>query len=168
MDMPNFIVSPQYPIWITEDAVKKIAEDAEDGDDLEENSVGVFADSYTEDVPTEISEESDEEVGDSSFSTSGTSPASDSSSRLVDYAIVRVEADPIDGPQGQKIRYDRWHITWEKVVLLVEQKRYPSRSLSQAQLQVELRKRLNEAWNDLEAQAAHLFLKDPSMDSVMV
>jgi len=67
----------------------------------------------------------------------------------------------------QKERYGGWRITAASVGLLVEVKRFPSRSLTGREQESQILESLAEAKNELIEQAGYLFLQDTNMDSVL-
>jgi hypothetical protein len=73
---------------------------------------------------------------------------------------------PLSHPQP-KMRYGGWRITAASVGLLLEVKRFVSRSLAGAELDKAIAMRIPEARDDLIRQAAYLFLQDPTKDSVV-
>jgi hypothetical protein len=68
----------------------------------------------------------------------------------------------------QRGRYGGWRITAASVGLLVEVKRFPSRSLTGREQESQIRGPLTEAKDDLIEQAGHLFLQDTNLNSVLV
>ncbi|KAG2084120.1 uncharacterized protein F5147DRAFT_659947 [Suillus discolor] len=171
-DVPNLIVAPQFPVWIVKQNDQ--LEGANDGDDPEEveewvaqaASEGVAAGTQ---VPANNQEEleegdheADSEVGNMSFAS--TVLEKDAESVLVDFGIVHL----IAVPQAQeKPRYGGWRITAASACLLVEVKRFVSRSLKDKELDAEIRTHIQEARMDLISQAGHLFIQDKTKQSVM-
>lgn len=171
-DVPNLIVAPQFPVWIVKQNDQ--LEGANDGDDPEEveervaqgASEGVAAGTQ---VPANNQEELEEgdhepdsEVGNMSFAS--TVPEKDAGSVLVDFGIVHLTAVP---QAQEKLRYGGWRITAASACLLVEVKRFVSRSLKDKELDAEIRAHIQEARIDLISQAGHLFIQDKTKQSVM-
>jgi hypothetical protein len=165
-DVPNLIVAPQFPVWITRDYVNE-HEDADDGDDPEEikEIEGEEQDDAAKSqVPGNEPEEGDYEVGAGDISFASTVPEKEAVGVLVDFAILGVGAVP---QPNEKLRYGGWRITSESVCLLVELKRFASRSMKDDELNVEILARVQEARSDLVRQAGFLFIKDKTKNSVM-
>ncbi|KAG2084126.1 uncharacterized protein F5147DRAFT_732245 [Suillus discolor] len=171
-DVPNLIIAPQFPVWIVEH--NNQLEGADDGDDPAEVeeikrtpegdqavacSMQVPGDNIEEDVGDH---EPDSEAGDISFAS--TVPEKDARSVLVDFAVVSLTAVP---QSEEKLRYGGWRITAANTCLLVEVKRFASRSLKNDELDAEIKLHIEEARFDLMVQAGHIFLQDKTKDSVM-
>ncbi|KAG2140842.1 hypothetical protein BD769DRAFT_122259 [Suillus cothurnatus] len=67
----------------------------------------------------------------------------------------------------QRARYGGWRITAAGVRLLVEVKRFPSRSSTRQEQESLILGRLAKAKSDLIEQSGHLFLQDTNMESVL-
>ncbi|KAG1872383.1 hypothetical protein DFJ58DRAFT_761246 [Suillus subalutaceus] len=167
-DVPNLIVAPQFPVWIVKHNDQ--LEGADDGDDPEEVEERVAQ--GEEDVAAVVQilgnneeegdHEPDSEVGNISFAS--TVPEKNAESVLVDFAIVGLTAVP---QPEQKSRYGGWRITAASPCLLVEVKRFVSRSLRDDELDAEIRAHVQEARIDLVIQAGHLFIQDKTKDSII-
>ncbi|KAG2338769.1 hypothetical protein BDR05DRAFT_968908 [Suillus weaverae] len=165
-DAPNLIVAPQFPVWITKHHDGKL-EDADDGDDPEEikEIVREEQDAAAKiQVPVNEPEEGDYEVEAGDISFASTVPEKNAEGVLVDFAILGLGAVP---QPKEKLRYGGWRITGASVRLLVELKRFASRSLKDDELNAEILAHIQEAKSDLVKQAGYLFIKDGTKNSVM-
>ncbi|KAG1725190.1 hypothetical protein EDB19DRAFT_2043327 [Suillus lakei] len=169
---PNLIVAPQFPVWIVKHNDQ--LEGADDGDDPEEveelertaqGERGVAGGIQV--TGNEVEEEGDHEpeVGAGDISFASTIPENDTESVLVDFAVVSLTAV---AQSEEKIRYGGWRITAATACLLVEVKRFASRSLKNDELDADIKLHIEEARSDLMVQAGLLFLQDETRDSVMV
>ncbi|KAG2129539.1 hypothetical protein BD769DRAFT_1454968 [Suillus cothurnatus] len=106
----------------------------------------------------------DLEIGAGDISFASTVPEKDARGVLVDFAILNLTAEtqPL-----QRERYGGWRITAASVGLLVEVKRFPSRSLTGPEQESQILESLAEAKSDLIGQAGYLFLQDTNMSSVL-
>ncbi|KAG1838253.1 hypothetical protein F4604DRAFT_1962097 [Suillus subluteus] len=169
-DVPNLIVAPQFPVWITRQHDDEL-EDADDGDDPEEIKdivKGEKAAAAKIQVPragNEPEEGDHYEVGAGDISFASTVPEKEAVGVLVDFAILSLGAVP---QPKEKLRYGGWRITGANVCLFVELKRFASRSLKDDELNAEIYTRVQEARFDLVNQAGYLFIKDETKNSVMV
>ncbi|KAG1727176.1 uncharacterized protein EDB91DRAFT_895839 [Suillus paluster] len=150
-DVPNLLVAPQFPAWFVPEDDQQ--EDEDDGDDPEEVDMHESLDAEESAVTR------DDDVGELSFAS--TAPEQHARGVLVDFAILKVSAEP---QQRQNIRYGGWRITGANVGLFVEVKRFVSRS---GELDQELHVQIAEARGDLIEQVAYLFLQDENKDSVL-
>jgi len=159
----------QFPLWFVKQNDQ--LEGADDGDgpeEVEERAVQGEEDAAAGiQVLSNNEEEGDHEpdlleVGDISFAS--TVPEKNAESVLVDFTIVRLTAVP---QPEEKSRYGGWRITAASPCLLVEVKRFVSRSLKGDELDAEIRSHINEARGDLVVQAGHFFIQDKSKDSIM-
>jgi hypothetical protein len=153
-DVPNLIVAPQFPVWFVQ--MEDDHEDEDDGDDPEE----------IDQLPPRNSPEADDEefgcaAGDVSFAS--TVPEKDADEVVVDFAILHLMA--VAQPQ-QKVRYGGWRITEANIGLLVELKRFTSRSLKGEELEAGIDWKISEACNDLIVQAGHVFIQNPNKQYV--
>lgn len=135
--VPNLIVAPQFPVWIIRHHDNE-HEDANEGDDPEEIEEIQGEEQHNE------PEEGDYEDGAGDISFASTVPEKKAEGVLVDFAILSLRAVP---QPKEKLCYGGWRITGASVCLLVELKRFVSRSLVK--------------------QAGYLFIKDKAKDSVM-
>ncbi|KAG2039224.1 hypothetical protein BDR03DRAFT_952258 [Suillus americanus] len=105
------------------------------------------------------------EIGMGDISFASTVPEKNARGVLVDFAILNLTAvaQPL-----QRDRYGGWRITAASVGLLVEVKRFPSRSLTHKEQESKMLGPLAEAKNDLIEQAGYLFLQNTDMNSVLV
>jgi hypothetical protein len=156
--VPNLIVAPQFPVWIIRHHDYE-HEDADDGDDPEE-----IKEIEGEEEHNEPEEEEDYEVGAGDISFTSTVPEKKAEGVLVDFAILSLRALP---QPKEKLRYGGWRITGASVCLLVELKRFVSRSLKDDELNVEILAHVQEARSDLVKQAGYLFIKDKTKNSIM-
>ncbi|KAG2052485.1 hypothetical protein BDR06DRAFT_957788 [Suillus hirtellus] len=171
-DEPNLIIAPQFPVWIVEHNDR--LEGADDGDDpaeVEEIKQTLEGDQAVacgiqvpgDDIKEDVGDhEPDSEVGDISFAP--TVPEKDARSVLVDFAVVSLTAVP---RSEERLRYGGWRITAANTCLLVEVKRFASRSLKKNELDAEIKGYIQEARSDLMVQAGYIFLQDKTKDSVM-
>ncbi|KAG2360048.1 hypothetical protein BDR07DRAFT_1611017 [Suillus spraguei] len=170
-DVPYLIVAPQFPVWIVDHNDQ--LEGADDGGDpeeveeLEKTTRGEQASAGDMQALDNDAEEEDHEleVGDLSFAS--TAPEKDTKGVLVDFTVVHLTAVP-QPQQEEESRYGGWRITAVNACLLVEVKRFASRSLEGNDLDEDIKLRIEEARNDVIAQAGYLFLQDETKDSVMV
>ncbi|KAG2129093.1 hypothetical protein DEU56DRAFT_915217 [Suillus clintonianus] len=165
-DMSNLIVVPQFPVWFVPEDDDH--EDEEDGDDPEE-IVRKDPDSKEMEASPRQADGDDEEEGGGgagNVSVAFTIPEKDAEGVIVDFAIVHLKA--VAQPQPKyRIRYGGWRITEANIGLLVEVKRFVSRSLTGQELHDRIHVRVAEATIDLVEQAAHLFIQDENMNSVL-
>ncbi|KAG1885033.1 hypothetical protein F4604DRAFT_1729131 [Suillus subluteus] len=165
-DVSNLIVAPQFPVWFVP---VDDPEGENDGDDPEEILVHPFEreDSDSESAASENQDDHEQfGIGAGDISFTSTVPEKDAASVIVDFVILHVTA--VAQPQPVlKARYGGWRITAASVGLLVEVKRFCSRSLAGDELEAEILSRVVEASADLVNQAAHVFLQDPNRDSVL-
>ncbi|KAG2037012.1 hypothetical protein BDR03DRAFT_958283 [Suillus americanus] len=171
--VPNLIVAPQFPVWIVEHNDQ--LEGADDGDDpaeveeLERTAQGEKAVVRGMQVPGNNVEEEfgdyEPEVGVGDISFASTVPEKAAKSVLVDFAVVGLTAVP---QSGEKLRYGGWRITAATSCLLVEVKRFASRSLKDDELDADIKGHIAEARLDLVVQAGYIFLQDETKDSIMV
>jgi hypothetical protein len=169
--VPDLIVAPQFPVWIIRHNDQ--LESANDGDDpdeveeLERTVQGQQVAAGGMQVPGNDVEEGDHEpdIGAGDISFASTVPEKDANSVLVDFAVVSLTAVP---RSEEKFRYGGWRITAANTCLLVEVKRFASRSLEGNELDADIKLHVEEARNDVVAQAGYLFLQDETKDSVMV
>ncbi|KAG1822887.1 uncharacterized protein BJ212DRAFT_834986 [Suillus subaureus] len=168
-DVPNLIVAPQFPVWIVKhnDQLEG-ADDGDDPEELEERAAQAEEDVAAgiqvpgNDDEEEGDHEPDSEAGDISFAS--TVPVKNAESVLVDFAIVCLTAVP---QPEEKSRYGGWRINSASACLLVEVKRFVSRSLKDDELDAEIRAHIQEARIDLVIQSGHLFIQDKTKDSIM-
>ncbi|KAG1812584.1 uncharacterized protein BJ212DRAFT_1301553 [Suillus subaureus] len=170
--VPNLIVAPQFPVWIVEKNDQ--LEGADDGDDpaeveeFERTVQGEQAAAGGMQVPSNNVEEEvgdyEPEVGAGDISFASTVPEKAAKSVLVDFAIVGLTAVPLS---EEKRRYGGWRITVANACLLVEVKRFASRSLKDDELDADIKVHIDEARLDLVVQAGYLFLQDETKDSIM-
>jgi hypothetical protein len=150
-DVPNLIVAPQFPVWFV--PMQDDHEDEDDGDDPEE----IVQPPEEQNAPGKQAD--DEEfgcgVGDVSFAS--TVPEKNANQVVVDFAILHLMA--VAQPQ-QMVRYGGWRIAEANIGLLVEVKRFASRSLKGEEQKQEISGEISEACNDLVIQAAHVFIQD--------
>lgn len=162
-DVPNLIVAPQFPVWfIPEDDREVEGDDSLIGDDPEEVEC--------QDPKTEGAVHGgDDELGDHEgqeleLSFALTVPENDAKTALVDFALINVNGEPY---KRQKSRYGGWKITEADVGVLVEIKRFTSRSLTGYEFEDKLQERVLEARDDLVVKAAYLFIQYPHKDYVL-
>ncbi|KAF9229878.1 hypothetical protein BU15DRAFT_84397 [Melanogaster broomeanus] len=147
-DCPNLVVAPQYPLYFFRRGYRSV--DA--GDHT------AIADPRAEPLIMSVEPEDDSDSSmdfdhDLSFSTT---PGR---------RVSAVYATPY--PQAIQ-RYGGWRITEMSVPLLVEEKRFTDRSLDGDDLMKGIMHYITEAMDQLQRQAAHLFLADSEAESVMV
>lgn len=156
-DVPNLIVAPQFPVWFV--PMIDDNEDENDGDDPEE----------IVQPPEGPDQDEDDEavgVGAGNISFASTIPEKKAEQVVVDFVILNLMA--VAQPQPElKTRYGGWRITAASVGLLVEVKRFVSRSLTGQNQTAEILLRILEACSDLIEQAAHVFIQDPTANSVL-
>jgi hypothetical protein len=157
-DVPNLVVAPQFPIWFV--PTHDVDETEDDGDDPEE-IIGWLP--VEQDDP--VNEADDDEVGygagDVSFAS--TVPEKDAHQVVVDFAILHLMA--VAQPQRNlKDRYGGWRITEANIGLLVEVKRFASRSLKAEEQEADIGAQISEACSDLIRQAAHVFIQDSNKE----
>jgi hypothetical protein len=164
-DVPNLIVASQFPLWFV--PANDDHEDENDGDDPEEIVIPVEEQEAqrSRTIKDEDDEDGDLEIGVGDISFASTVPEKDARGVLVDFAILNLNA--VAQPM-QRGRYGGWRITAASVGLLVEVKRFPSRSLTGREQESQIRGPLTEAKDDLIEQAGHLFLQDTNLNSVLV
>jgi hypothetical protein len=155
-DVPNLIVAPQFPVWFVP-MHDDDHEDEDDGDDPEEIVL---------ELPNALGNQANHEevgcgAGDVSFAS--TVPEKDANQVVVDFAVLHLMA--VAQPQ-QKARYGGWRITEANIGLLVELKRFASRSLKGEEQEEHINGEISEACNDLIIQAAHVFIQDSDKQSV--
>ncbi|KAG1790037.1 hypothetical protein EV424DRAFT_1549898 [Suillus variegatus] len=159
-DIPNLIVAPQFPLWfVPSDDDYVMVEEEEDGDDPEEVETDA-----AQSPPTSLSPNDDEDSIHEGISVAPTVPEPNAKGPLVDFAILHVMAEP---ESKDKKRYEGWRITQVNVGLLVEIKRYASRSLKGEGLKRALEAQIGEAIEDLIQQAGSVFLDDEKKQSVL-
>jgi len=165
--VPNLIIAPQYPLWFVPQGDEEIEDDgnSDDENDPEEVKASIRG-SRTESTVLE-GDDDDQVVADMSFASESTMPEKYAKSVIVDFAIINLGGVPLQ--QKQNTHYGGWRITRADVGLLVEVKRFASRSLTPASAELEkaLELRISEAGDDLINQAAHLFLQDEGKDFVL-
>lgn len=162
-DVPHLIVYPQFPVWVVHEDVD---EDQDDGDDPEEVEEVVMDDQPEgEQDDTSLNDDDDdvEGVGTGNISFSSTIAVKDARGVVVDFAILSLTVVP---EAEQKDRYGGWRITTASVGLLVEVKRFASRSLKGEELDLMILAQVEEAREDLVEQAGYLFLQDEKNTSV--
>ena len=170
IDVPNLIVAPQYPIWFVpqndeENGDASDPEETEDDEDISDpEQIQDDGDNGGADDPEEmvVSDDEDHVMADVSFAS--TLPEKGAKSAIVDFAIIHLTAVP---QPKHTTRYNGWRITQANVGLLVEVKKFASRSLTGAELEHAVQGRIAGARDDLINQAAHLFVQDECKDSVM-
>jgi len=173
-DRSNLIVAPQHPLYFSDEDIERW------GDDMGSETAEEGCDPYESEGPpptiaaphgpvpppvlsTNITLDDYEYMEcdpDASFSTT---PGRRVSEVYVDYAIIHVDASSCETPA----RYSGWQITQMSVPLLVEQKRFASRSLGGPELMRSIKGCISEAICQLHQQAAHLFVVDIEATSVM-
>jgi hypothetical protein len=166
-DVPNLVVAQQFPVWIV--PADDNHEDENGGDDPEEIVVPVEEQEARRGSrmikdKNKDGDNGDLEIGVGDISFASTVPEKDARGVLVDFAILNLTA--VTQPL-QKERYGGWRITAASVGLLVEVKRFPSRSLTGREQESQILESLAEAKNELIEQAGYLFLQDTNMDSVL-
>jgi hypothetical protein len=169
--VPHLIVAPQFPVWIIEHNDQ--FEGADDGDDPAEveeemTAQGEQAVAGGMQVPGNNVEEEvgdhDSGVGAGDISFASTVPEKAAKSVLVDFAVASLTAVP---QSEDKFRYGGWRITAANTCLLVEVKRFASRSLKGDELDADIKVHIEEARLDLVTQAGYVFLQDDTKDSIM-
>ncbi|KAH7904284.1 hypothetical protein BJ138DRAFT_1166801 [Hygrophoropsis aurantiaca] len=101
---------------------------------------------------------------DASFDSSATEPAKDAANVLIDFALVHVMAEHAI---PRHPRYGGWLVTEVNIPVIIEQKRFTSRTLENKALHDGIGFLLDIARKDLYEQAAHLFLQFERMESVI-
>ncbi|OAX34399.1 hypothetical protein K503DRAFT_774595 [Rhizopogon vinicolor AM-OR11-026] len=169
-DVSNLIVAPQYPVWFVPQDDEEVEEEEEgEGEDEDDGRGGdpeeiitSIGESNPEESTALEDDDAGEEVADVSFAS--TMQEKSTKSVLVDFVIINVNGVP---RRQKNSRYGGWRITRANVGLLVEVKRFVSRSLTGVELEKALEARVSEAHEDLITQAAHLFLQEEDKDSVL-
>lgn len=156
-DVPNLIVAPQFPVWFV--PMHDDHEDEEDGDDPEE----IVRLPEEHDAPGNESDDEDVGCGAGDVSFASTVPEKDTRQVIVDFAILHLMA--VAQPQ-QMFRYGGWRITEVNIGLLVELKRFTSRSLKGEEQEQGIIWQISEARSDLMLQAGHVFTQDPDKQYV--
>ncbi|KAG1834939.1 hypothetical protein DFJ58DRAFT_917951 [Suillus subalutaceus] len=163
--VPNLIVAPQFPVWIVKHSDQ--VEDADDGDDPDEpRESRLFAGGMQ--VPSiDVEELGDHEpeIGAGDISFASTVPEKDASSVLVDFAVVSLTAVP---RSEEKLRYGGLANNCSKYLPSRGSKKVASRSLKDDELDADIKLHIEEARNDVVAQAGYIFLQDETKDSIMV
>jgi len=173
-DIPNLVLAPQFPVWFVpddDDGDGDDDEDENDGDDPEEIILQPPEEQPTKEAPEnqDNPNEDDDEAagaaaGDISFAS--TVPQKNAEGVIVDFVILHLKA--VAQPQPElKTRYGGWRITAASVGVLIEVKRFVSRSLAGENQTTEILSRIMEACSDLIDQAACVFLRNPNTDSVL-
>ncbi|KIJ09406.1 hypothetical protein PAXINDRAFT_157890 [Paxillus involutus ATCC 200175] len=187
-DCPNLIVAPQYPLYYSADALDKWQremgiEDEEEGCDPDD---GEFDPDDEEVDPNAEEFDLDDEEVDPDYEevpavrgratafagppvrapSHSIEPEEDVSMDFEDDGSVATI--PGRGGEDDNDRYGGWRITEVSVPLIVEEKRFPSRSLSGPALATRIKGHIADAMYQLHQQAAHLFLSDSKPQSVMV
>ncbi|KAG1786594.1 uncharacterized protein HD556DRAFT_1506730 [Suillus plorans] len=166
----NQILYELFPVWFVPDDDED-DEDENDGDDPEEiiqppeeqptKEAPENQDNHNEDEDDEAAEAA---AGDISFAS--TVPQKNAEGVNVDFVILHLKA--VAQPQPElETRYGGWRITAASVGLLVEVKRFVSRSLAGENQTTEILSRILEACSDLIDQAACVFIQNPNTDSVL-
>ncbi|KAG1855808.1 hypothetical protein C8R48DRAFT_719373 [Suillus tomentosus] len=170
-DIPNLVLAPQFPVWFVpddDDGDGDDDEDENDGDDPEEIISQPPEEQPTKEAPENQdnpNEDDDEAAAAGDISFASTVPQKDAEEVIVDFVILHLKA--VAQPQPElKTRYGGWRITAASVGLLVEVKRFPSRSLAGENQTTEIVSRIMEACSDLVEQAAYVFVQNPNTDSV--
>ncbi|KAG1795594.1 hypothetical protein EV424DRAFT_1446701 [Suillus variegatus] len=169
-DIPNLVLAPQFPVWFVPDDDED-DEDENDGDDPEE-IIQPPEEQPTKEAPENQNNQNEHEddeaaeaaAGDISFAS--TVPQKNAEGVIVDFVILHLKA--VAQPQPElKTRYGGWRITAASVGVLIEVKRFVSRSLAGENQTTEILSRIMEACSDLIDQAACVFLRNPNTDSVL-
>ncbi|KAG1872405.1 hypothetical protein DFJ58DRAFT_910696 [Suillus subalutaceus] len=156
-DVSNLIVAPQFPVWFVP---VDDPEGENDGDDPEEILVQPFEkeDSDSESAASENQDDHEQfGIGAGRHLFHIDRPGEGCCQR---HSVAQPQ--PV-----LKARYGGWRITAASVGLLVEVKRFCSRSLAGDELEAEILSRVVEASADLVNQAAHVFLQDPNRNSML-
>ncbi|KAG1720481.1 hypothetical protein EDB19DRAFT_1964635 [Suillus lakei] len=136
-DVPNLIVTPQFPVCIAAQCKAVASKKPDDNED-------------------------EGGAGDISFASTVAEKHADSV--VVDFVILNLTAQP---QSGWKSRYGGWRIAAASVDLLVEVKRFASRSATGKAQEALIFEKIVEARGDLLNQAAHLFIQDSKKKSVL-
>jgi hypothetical protein len=173
---PHLIVAPQYPLYFSNDDVaewhdeKGIVEEEPEGPED-----GCDFDNIDLDLDWEVSvtggeaasvagASSESSLADESMEFEGysfsTTPGRGVSEVFADFAVLHVEATRTNAMRPNFYRYDTWDITRVSVPLLVEEKRFASRSLGGNKLKQRINVLIGAAAHQLLHQAAHVFLRD--------
>ncbi|KAG2738102.1 hypothetical protein P692DRAFT_20956929 [Suillus brevipes Sb2] len=155
----SMIMAPQFPMIRDHGGVSdEIVEEGKtvlDPDELEETK---------HDGIQDTSEPLDP-AGDSDLDTSvETIPVKNAKGVVVDFVIINLGTEEAKQKTNRNGGMD---VIVEDVILLVEVKRFASRSLNGLELNKQIREQLMEAKADLCRQAAHLFLLDEVKESVL-
>ncbi|KIJ67408.1 hypothetical protein HYDPIDRAFT_108162 [Hydnomerulius pinastri MD-312] len=190
-DSPNLIVAPQHPVYFSIHdlevwEVDQGLEEEPEGDTPEEVEIpgsGGQANDSTGGEPAamDIAPANPDNVldvlrahGDSAFGEDDTFDAENEisfstvagfgvSEVHVDYAVLHVKAIPSNEVPD---RYYGWRITELSVPVIVEEKRFPSRSLTGERQRRLIYNKIFEAAHQLYEQASHLFFRHPEMQAV--
>ncbi|KAF8055074.1 hypothetical protein FPV67DRAFT_934611 [Lyophyllum atratum] len=187
---PRLLVAPQFPIYISSRFHVDGPEEKEDVDVDENLDQSADEEERRDDeevidgsaaltplppapqppfflAPGPVVDEvdSDDLLADISFSTTATCPESKPLTRVTDFAILHIK--PQQNP-ALPTRYEGYRVDELTVPLLLEEKRFPSRSLIGAEFDVKLKSRIRDAQNASIFQVVLLLRKFPEMTEVMV
>ncbi|KAF8066974.1 hypothetical protein FPV67DRAFT_1497337 [Lyophyllum atratum] len=117
-------------------------------------------------APGPVADEADTDdlLADASFSTAATSAESKPLTRVTDFAILHIK--PQQNP-ALPTRYEGYRVDKLTVPLLLEEKRFPSRSLTGAEFDEALWQKIAEAQQDSIFQVVLLLRRFPEMTEVM-
>lgn len=192
-DNPRLVVAPQFPLYISPDQeleepdhdVDEELDESEEGGGIDDDGPWIdgaagFRDGddnedegdadNTDDVEQPLlydapSDDSDELMADVSFSTASTTPEAKALTRVTDFAILHITyQDNAAFPRP----YEGYRVDQLKVPLILEEKRFPSRSLIGDAFTDKLQAKVREAQQAAVFQAALLFREFPAMELVMV
>ncbi|GLB34711.1 hypothetical protein LshimejAT787_0202760 [Lyophyllum shimeji] len=179
-DNSRLLVAPQFPLYISPHAdIDDQQETNQDGDEEVDDSPrgegeggdegpwieGAASLGTTPQVGAQPQADSEELMADLSFSTAATTPDAKAVARVTDFAILHIS------PQQSTAlprRYEGYRVDRLTVPLILEEKRFPSRSLAGDAFTDKLKTRVREAQEAAVFQVALLFRKFPAMQSVMV
>ncbi|KAH7929972.1 hypothetical protein BV22DRAFT_1028940 [Leucogyrophana mollusca] len=172
-DLPNFIVCPQFPIYVTQEYLDELLaqghledENALEGEDFEEGvevppAAGpILHAAYREDDQSTV-----EILANLSNSTASTQPEPTAKGVITDFAVLCIDALPVKKPTARNGGYGIRSLI---IPLIVEQKRYTSRTTTGDAAQAGLTVLLQEAMYDVVWQAAHLFLQYKDQEWIVV
>jgi len=102
-DLPNVIVAPQYPLYVTQDekTATRARIKAEESDGETPDSDNIAPPAAENEINDMAADNDDIEEDDSSMSTTSTHAKTGIDSAIVDYAIVHIVVQPVEFPQSQ-------------------------------------------------------------------
>ncbi|OCH87492.1 hypothetical protein OBBRIDRAFT_849621 [Obba rivulosa] len=178
-DVPNLLICPQWPVWIT-DELQSPQETQHEGGDFEpdpadtegealhgDGFVGGDTDPGRQHSARDVDDEDD--FGNSASFSQFLSGASTIAlrnvlSQIIDHAGVLVQ---VQSTEHNPSHYNGLRPDVVTIPLLIEEKRHPSRSLSPQELKKEIENEIAAMGTQIRTQAAFAFARCPSMDSLI-